>query len=200
MTQLVELLQSSRPRDRWKAADKLGRRGRGSDEVVAALLLCAQDEDDDVRCSAARALGHAGTDRCAPELVRLLGDDDGGVRWGAAEGLGNLGASASCGLVQLREALDDIEEDVRGASAQTLGKLVRLVAVPANDLVAPLIRSLSDRAWSVRRSAVEALGRCGAAASSGSSEIQQLAESDPHPRVRQAAEVSLRLILGPAQA
>ena len=56
----VELLQSSRPRDRWKAADKLGRRGRGSDEVVAALLLCAQDEDDDVRCSAARALGHAG--------------------------------------------------------------------------------------------------------------------------------------------
>ena len=41
--------------------------------------------------------------------------------------------------------MDDIEEDVRGASAQTLGKLVRLVAVPANDLVAPLIRSLSDR-------------------------------------------------------
>ena len=41
-------------------------------------------------------------------------------------------------------ALDDIEEDVRGASAQALGKLVRLGAVPASDLVSSLVRCLSD--------------------------------------------------------
>lgn len=41
--------------------EKLGRLGRPqADPAVAALLRCAGDEDDDVRCAAARALGHVG--------------------------------------------------------------------------------------------------------------------------------------------
>ena len=152
----VEKLQSGRARDRWTAADALGRLGRpgvtGDGTAVPALLRCTEDEDDDVRCAAARALGHLGSETSVATLLRLLTDEDGGVRWGAAEGLGNLGSVASSSAAALKEALEDEEEDVRAASAQSLGKLVKLQAIAAADVVSSLIEVLSDEEWSVRRS------------------------------------------------
>ena len=151
----VEKLQSGRARDRWTAADALGRLGRqaaGDGTAVPVLLRCTEDEDDDVRCAAARALGHLGSETSVATLLRLLTDEDGGVRWGAAEGLGNLGSAASSSAAALKEALEDEEEDVRAASAQSLGKLVKLQAIAAADVVSSLIEVLSDEEWSVRRS------------------------------------------------
>lgn len=152
----MEKLQSDRARDRWTAADALGRLGRqaaGDGTAVPVLLRCTEDEDDDVRCAAARALGHLGSETSvAATLLRLLTDEDGGVRWGAAEGLGNLGSVASSSAAALKEALEDEEEDVRAASAQSLGKLVKLQAIAAADVVSSLIEVLSDEEWSVRRS------------------------------------------------
>eukprot|EP00435_Cladocopium_sp_Y103_P059179 s428_g21.t1 len=203
IAELVQKLQSSRARDRWNAADSLRRLGRGTDGVsvaVPALLHCAEDEDDDVRCAAARALGHIGTETCAPELVRLLADEDGGVRWGAAEALGNLGAAASCGVAQLKEALEDEEEDVRGTSAQSLSKLVKRGAVAAADVVPSFIECLADDEWTVRRSVAEALGRCGTAASDAVATLRRVAELDSNVSVRKAAEFALNSILGPSQA
>mmetsp|Transcript_21210 Transcript_21210/g.26155 ORF Transcript_21210/g.26155 Transcript_21210/m.26155 type:complete len:223 (-) Transcript_21210:158-826(-) len=208
ITDLVQKLQSAQARERWRAADGLGRLGRtaGVSVAVPALLRCAEDEDEDVRCAAARALGHVGEDanaaNIAPELVRLLEDEDGGVRWGAAEGLGNLGSSASCGMAQLKDALQDEEEDVRGASAQSLGKLVKLGAIPAKEVVPSFIEGLADKEWSVRRSAAEALGRCGAAASECVAVValRRVAFRDPHPQVKRTAELALEKILGPSEA
>ena len=199
----VETLQSGTARERWRAADKLGQRGRdapGVSAAVPALLQCAGHADDDVRCAAARALGHVGPDACAPQLVRLLADEDGGVRWGAAEGLGNLGRAASCGAAQLKEALEDDEEDVRGASAQSLGRLVKLGAVPPSEVVPLLIEGLGDDVWSVRRSVAQALGRCGASASDAVVTLRRVAAQDGNPSVKKAAELALDSILGPSQA
>ena len=149
----VEKLQSGRARERWTAADALGRLGRQvAADAVPVLLQCAEDEDDDVRCAAARALGHLGSETSVATLLRLLTDEDGGVRWGAAEGLGNLGSIASSSAAALKAALEDEEEDVRAASAQSLGKLVKLQAIAAADVVSSLIELLSDEEWSVRRS------------------------------------------------
>lgn len=199
----VEKLQSGHPRERWNAADALGRLGRTCDvsSAVPALLRLAEDEDDDVRCAAARALGHVGSDaRCASELVRLLADDDGCVRFGAAEGLGNLGSSASCGTVQLKEALEDEEEDVRAASAQALGKLVKSGSVAAADVVPSVMRCFADEEWSVRRSAAEALGRCGDPGADAMAMLRKAARTDQNPVVRRAADLALSSILGPSQA
>ena len=201
---LVEKLQSGRARDRWTAADALGRLGRlaaaGDGTAVPALLRCTEDEDDDVRCAAARALGHLGSETEVATLLRLLTDEDGGVRWGAAEGLGNLGSVASSSAAALKEALEDEEEDVRAASAQSLGKLVKLQAIAAADVVSSLIEVLSDEEWSVRRSTVQALGRCGAHASDAVATLRTVAERDRHPQVRKEAENALNNILGTSQA
>ena len=65
-------LSSSKPRDRWKAAAALGRMGKPVSGVASPeLLRCLDDDDQDVRCAAARAVGHV-CDGSAVDLLATL--------------------------------------------------------------------------------------------------------------------------------
>eukprot|EP00439_Symbiodinium_sp_Y106_P073659 s109_g13.t3 len=166
VTALVRQLSSSKPRDRWKAAAALGRMGKPVSGVASPeLLRCLDDDDQDVRCAAARAVGHVCDGSAVDLLATLLEDEDGGVRWGAAEALGNIGAASASAMEALILITEDEEEDARQAAVQTLGKLAKLNVIRRAELVEPLCQALSDDEWSVRRAAAEALGRCGDEAS-----------------------------------
>ncbi|CAJ1373577.1 unnamed protein product [Effrenium voratum] len=197
-------LQSPKARDRWTACGALAKLGRGALEsdgdgaVASALRAAARDADATVRCEAARALGQVGVLASTPELIALLSDEDDGVRWGACEGLGNLApASAAPALTQ---ALEDEYEDVRGAAAAGLGKLARAGHAAAGAdgdpalggaLGPALVPLLTDEAWTVRRSAAEALGRC--RWPEAAPELRR-AREDRDPRVKQAVEAALQAL------
>lgn len=83
---------------RYYAAWWLGKFGNGSPEVVDALILALDDEEDrtemggyPLRRNAARALGKLNDVRAVPPLVRRLDCADFYVREAAAQSLGMLG-------------------------------------------------------------------------------------------------------------
>jgi vesicle coat complex subunit len=112
------------------------------------------DEANNVRGSAATALGNIGASEAVPALIEILSQDgDKANRGAAATALGNIGASAA--VPALIEVLHDEAKDVRGSAATALGNIGRPEAVPA------LIEALHDEANGVRGSAATALGRIG---------------------------------------
>ena len=74
----VQQLSSSKPRDRWKAADELAKLGKEAGAASADLLRCLDDDDPDVRCAAARAVGHVCDDTAVEVLSQLLEDPENG--------------------------------------------------------------------------------------------------------------------------
>lgn len=196
LADLVKGLDSKEPRARWTAAQALGQQGAAAAGAAPQLLERFSDPDADVRCSAARAVGHLGPTVAAaavPELRKLLSDSDGCVRWGASESLGAFGLEAAEAVDGLQQLLKDEEEDVRGGAASALGKLAQR-GVPASSMVDAITVLLEDETWHVRRAAAESLGRCGTAAASAIPALRK-AVSDPHPRVGKTAQAALDSIV-----
>jgi hypothetical protein len=72
-----------------------------------------EDQDEDVRDSAARALGNLGSEVAIPALIQALEDRDINVPWSAVEALGKLGSEAAIPalLRVLEDELKDKDED-----------------------------------------------------------------------------------------
>ena len=163
---------------RKNAAQALGT--LGDECAVVPLIKALSDQDVNVRKSAAEALGNLRDERAVTPLIKVLSDQDVNVRESAAEALGNLRDERA--VTPLIKALSD--DEIYLYAIDALGELGDSTAVEplmkmlydghkfrdlfealgklgdTNALI-PIVKALSDRDYSVRKSAAEALGQLG---------------------------------------
>jgi HEAT repeat protein len=115
-----------------------------------AFVYCLKQLGNDspnLREMAATALGQVGTENSIPALVEALTDPDARVRLAASESLAEL---------QWRPS-DPQWQAIWLIAQQRWDESIKL----GRPAVAPLMNVLDDSEWSIRRSAVNALGRTG---------------------------------------
>ena len=66
-----------------------------SNKAIPGLIKLLEDEDSDVRWSAASALGEIKSEAAIPGLIKLLEDEDSDVCWSAADALGEIKSEAA---------------------------------------------------------------------------------------------------------
>ncbi|MDZ8137842.1 MAG: HEAT repeat domain-containing protein [Nostoc sp. DedQUE04] len=133
--------------------------------VLAELLGLLKDESDDVRNSAASALGKLGnaSPQVVEALLSLFKDESEIVRDSAVVALANLGNASPQIVEALLGLFKDESWNVRNSSASALGKLGN--ASP--QVVKALLGLLKDESENVRNSAASALGKLGNASPQG---------------------------------
>ncbi|MBI4605967.1 MAG: HEAT repeat domain-containing protein [Planctomycetes bacterium] len=131
---LVKALQRTEPEVRRAAASALAADAFGrplapeearelSAEAVKAFIAALDDEDAEVRESAASALGRPGLAGAVPALTRALESPVKAVRVAAARALGAIGRAAEPAVPALKTALEKGHAPLREAAASSLGKL-----------------------------------------------------------------------------
>jgi HEAT repeat protein len=186
--------------------------------VLTALL---QDNNPDVRRTAAESLGKIGDRSGVQSVLPLLSDDVPLVRAAAAKALGRMGtASHEALVVGLSRSLEDPVDSVRHAAAIAIGDIepgvgqladiVPLLQAPRMDvrraavrallsldtsrIVPALLRSLSDPDAEVRQGAVAALGASGDPRAAMA--LQQWLAHDASAAVRAEAAYHLGKFIG----
>ena len=108
-TSIEELLKSTEPTRRMMVIEMLGR--SRNNQAVDGLISALNDEDEDVRESAAYALGNIGDKVAVEALVKALTwDQDSWVRASAAEALAHIGDRSV--LPALKDALEGETNEV----------------------------------------------------------------------------------------
>ncbi len=145
---LLDEAADDNPAVRIAAVDALGRIGdrRGIDTIVR---LSGDDPNPDVRRRAMAALRQVSV-RTVNHLIAAMTRDDIGDRIRAADELLRQGKAA---ILPLTELLGHANPAVRGAAAELLGSIGDPAAIDGLD------RASRDPEWTVRYSAVTALGR-----------------------------------------
>lgn len=94
-------------------------------QSVETLTESLEDDDPNVRYSAAKALGKYGPEATAavPALADALQDQDSDVRMGAAYALAKIGPDAEDAVPALQAALKDKNKDVREAADYALKQI-----------------------------------------------------------------------------
>lgn len=207
---VMALLKEEDEELRARAAEALGR--TQDPRVVPKLLEALEHGSEEERCAAAWALRTTHHERALEPLVRALRDDSSKVRRAAAAALGAM--KDPRGVEPLIEALTDEGEWVAMEAAEALGKIRTERAVDA------LIGALGDDDWHVVQAAAQGLGSIGGKKAvaalvdllryeavhtdHGRHAVNPLANMteeaiepvwelvrDPHPRVRENAELTL---------
>lgn len=158
--------------------------------AAASLVVLLQDQDPQIRVTAAQALGKIAVPDTAPALLRSLDDADPAVRAMSAWALGNLGEDVldQAGL-ELAKRLDDPSPAVKLASARALG------AVGSTQTIIELLTERLTRSdVETRRAAVQALTWL-EAGSAYHVLIEALGDSDA--QVRQGAVAALGEMVDP---
>ncbi|WP_293330692.1 HEAT repeat domain-containing protein [Microcoleus sp. CAWBG58] len=139
----------------WRYQMALGEK----EAVMTAMLLRLEDGNEDVRSSAALALGNLGnaSETVISAMLLHLQDEDSWVRSFAAQTLGRLGNASETVINALLLRLQDSDRSVSSFAASALGRLGNASEVVINAL---LLR-LEDGDNSVRYWAASALGRLG---------------------------------------
>jgi 3-methyladenine DNA glycosylase AlkC len=153
-----------------------------------SLIQALEDEELEVRRSAALALGEMGPAAvdAVPALIRALEDENVFVRRDAADALGDIGPGAVEAVPALIQALGDENDYVRMAARYAL-RNIGPEAVPV------LIEALGDENSKVRLCAADALGAIGPEAKEAVPALIQ-ALGDEEVYVRGAAAVALGVI------
>jgi len=142
---LIRATADRSPAVRRNAVDALGRvdtQGQSVEQLRGAL----KDSDPLIRRAAARSLGLIGqpASQAAGELATLLREGSSAdQRWAAATALGRIGASTPAAIAALVAALDDNNEAVRWAAAQSLVA----IGQPALAAVQQAPRTSASQRW-----------------------------------------------------
>jgi HEAT repeat protein len=158
--------------------------------AAASLVVLLQDQDPQIRVSAAQALGKIAVTDTAPALLRSLDDADPAVRTMSAWALGNLGEDVlnQAGM-ELARRLDDPSPAVKQASARALGALGS-----TQTIIELLTERLARSDVETRRAAVQALTWL-EAGSAYHALITAL--GDPDAKIRQGAVAALGEMVDP---
>jgi HEAT repeat protein len=117
------------------------------------LIKLLEDKEENVRSSAAEALGKIPDHSAVEPLIQMLWDEKPNARQLAAFGLGQIGDSRA--VEPLIELLGDGEKYVRYAATEALGEIADLRAVE------PLIQLLGDGDGFLRYLVATAIGKIG---------------------------------------
>lgn len=145
---LIEALNDSYWTVRKNAAEALGKIGGKAIEHLARSL---RDPRPEVKTMATQILADIGP-QALPTLFALLGDEKHNMYFDIEEIVIKMGDGAILKLIQL---LGHEKPVVRGAAAQMLGKFGTAASIK------PLIATLADQSWNVRKSAASSLQRIG---------------------------------------
>jgi RNA polymerase sigma factor (sigma-70 family) len=163
--------------------------GNVGKEAVPALLELLKGKDNELRASAATALGGIGikAKEAIPTLITYLEEEDQNLRNSAAQALGQMAPESKAAIPALIKLLakEDIDQ-TRGLSGPVIGALSQLgtEAVPA------LTEALKDMNDKTRASAAGTLARIGSPAKDAVPALI-LAMRDKHPRLRENASLAL---------
>jgi HEAT repeat protein len=187
------------------ALAQFGPEARSSLPTLVRLLAAPADKeaaDDDLRSTAAYALGEIGEDgpTVVPVLIAALNDPDSNIRFAAVEALGKYGPEAGAAVPLLlrliAESAGDSTDpdaaslaDFRGSAAAALGEIHR----EAETVIPALIASLMDSDANARMLKAEALGKFGEAARQALPALTKLLQ-DADPEVRASATNSVLAI------
>ena len=172
---------------RRQAADALGKMGDAAAQAIPPLVQALEDQDADLRISAAAALARTGpADEALPQLIAALADHHAEVRGSAAEALGMMGPAAAEAVPQLTRGLKDPDSDVRKSAAEALGK----IGPSSPDAVQQLLEAFEDADYFVRASAAKALGSMGPSAIAAVPKLRS-ALNDQHSDVVCNAKLAL---------
>ena len=130
----------------------LANTGRGNEQVELAVAKATSDPAEQIRRTAAHALGNVGAARLdvvVPTLVKCLQDADAEVRYRAAQSLGWLGDPARDAVPALLNALRDEDDIVRDRAMLALG----CMGSPGEEIINELIDMLNDDRVDVREAA-----------------------------------------------
>jgi HEAT repeat protein len=141
---------------RLRAAEALAYIGHENDQAIDLLLSALEDQDGNVRGSAAAALTSLEPqERLVNALLRALRDSRLDVRTNAVDILGGFGQRSERVIDSLIEVLRDYREDARISAAMALGQ----VGDTSDRVVQALIERLADDSRIVRKNAAAALGK-----------------------------------------
>lgn len=154
--------------------------GRSLEAWTARL----DDPDPPRRLAAIKALGAIGPEASPsiPQLTHALSDRDAWVRCEAAVSLGKIGPAAAGSAPAMFDAL-------RGASGLQAGLIAGAIARLGPSVVPPLVEATRERAGSVRRESLHALGLMGPEARGALGRIEELTRDPDASTRREAASV-----------
>ena len=137
--------------DVHKAEKKLAK-NPNDEEVILEVINAAQNGGREVRAEAVWLLGNIEADIAYSDFLRAsVEDPDFNVRCLAVLGLGKLDAKNAEAIDRIKRAISDTDLQVQIEGLKVAGRL------QANDLLNPILESLSSKNKWVRMAAIEAL-------------------------------------------
>lgn len=185
-------LQDPYNRGRNMAARALGL--IGDPRAIPALAEALKDQDEIIRSVAAWALGEIGDESAIPELLKVTRDSRQCVRNRASASLQRLGyeEERSEPITPDERIVRQQLQMLRSRPAHARNAAYRALVDMGSAAVGPLVTALSEpEAWA-RKAAVDALGEIGA--SEANEALALVADNDPDPMVRQAAQLALQKV------
>ena len=189
---------------RLPAMEILGTIGTPAKQALPAMMAALADPDETYRSDAAVAIANFGSDAATavPNLVKLLqaGSNGPGTMYAAAYALGRIGPAAKPALEKLRELTASEDELMATVAVWSALKIEPTDSSLFASAVPRLRKALRSEKELVRLEAAVALGDIGLAASPALPLLELVAEDDPLPAVRQAAEQAIaKISAGAAQ-
>jgi HEAT repeat protein len=189
---LISMAGASDPKARAAALEAVCRISADAEDAKNVLVKGLNDTAMCVRHRTATALGEAGKHAAsfADVLGKALSDKAPEVIGAAAKALGKIGPDGTAPLIRGLTESDD--PWTRTVCARALGRITPV----AGNAVTPLVKALKDKSRDVRREAVLALGRMGAAAKSAAGTLREAADDSDYI-VAYAAQEALKRVSGP---
>ena len=193
---LVKLLK--RDKNAWVrdgAAEALGKTGVATKPVVSALVEGCVDPDEWVRYMAAQSLTRVTKDPeiLVPAAIRMLRQPGRFPRGrGVPVGILRKHGKGYEGVIPV--LLDVINKPSEGMFSPTGGAVDALLACGAEPqkIREALERLERSKWWAHRSTAISLLSKLGADAKPSIPLVRRMAESDPHSKVRRAAQSALK--------
>lgn len=185
VTSLLQAIDDGNPRVRLEAMYAVGVVARPplTSDQIAQLIKALDHFDPEVRAAAARVIGRLQVDQAGDALVKAINDSHAEVRYAAMRALGSLREAHA--IAPLSEQFEYYK---KGEGASAALEALADIASPAS--VALFKAHLDDKDASLRRAAIEGLGRTGD--TSQLDTIQKLATTDDSPMVRLAASYAMQ--------